>query len=59
MGCVDSPSWLAGDSVGRREVHCVRENEAMGIVVDPTSVEFLDSQPVRPTTVDPDGPTPH
>ena len=53
------PSGLGGDSAGCREVNCVRENEAMGTVVDPTSVEFLDSQPVRPTTVDPDGPIPH
>ena len=35
----------------------MRENEAMGTVVDHTSVEFLDSQPVRPTTVVPHGPT--
>ena len=53
------PSGQTGDNVGRCEVNCVRENEAMGTVVDPTSVEFVDSQPVRPTTVDPDGPTPH
>ena len=45
--------------VAAREVNCLRENEGMSIVVDPTSVEFLDSQPVRSTTVDPDGATPH
>ena len=44
---------------GRHEVNCMRENEAMGTVVDHTSVEFLDSQPVRPTTVVPHGPTLH
>ena len=34
------PCRLGGDSVGRHEVNCMRENEAMGTVVDPTSVEF-------------------
>ena len=53
------PFGQTGDSVGHREVNCVRENEAMGIVVDPTFVEFRDSQPVRTTTVNSDGPMPH
>ena len=53
------PCRLGGDSVARHEVNCMRENEAMGTVVDPTSVEFLGSQPVSPTTVVPDGPTLH
>ena len=48
-----------GDSVCRHEVNCMRENEAMGIVVDPTPVEFLVSQPVRPSTVVLDGPILH
>ena len=41
--------WLPHPLSGPHEVNCMRENEAMGTVVDPTSVEFLDSQPVRPT----------